>query len=55
MAKKKTATEIITFQCQECKQHNYTTKKNRRKHPERLERNKYCRFEMKHTLHKEMK
>ena len=55
MARKKTGVEIVTFQCQECKEQNYTTKKNKRNHPERLERSKYCRFERKHTLHKEMK
>jgi len=55
MAKKKEATEIITLQCGECKRRNYTTKKNKKKHPDRLERSKYCRFDRKHTLHKEIK
>ncbi|MFC1644237.1 50S ribosomal protein L33 [Candidatus Omnitrophota bacterium] len=55
MAKKKEATEIITLQCQSCKQNNYTSRKNRKTNPDRLERKKYCRFERKHTLHKEVK
>jgi large subunit ribosomal protein L33 len=55
MAKKKEATEIITLQCGECKQRNYTTTKNRRTNTERLEIKKYCRFDKKHTSHKEVK
>jgi large subunit ribosomal protein L33 len=27
--------------------------KNKRKHPDRLEHKKYCRFCRKHTIHKE--
>ena len=55
MAKKKGATEIVTFQCETCKQRNYTSRKNKKKNPDRLELKKYCRFEKKHTVHKEMK
>jgi large subunit ribosomal protein L33 len=55
MAKKKDATEIITLQCQECKRENYSMKKNKKQNPDRLEIKKYCRFDRKHTLHKEMK
>jgi large subunit ribosomal protein L33 len=33
----------------------YTTTKNKKTMPGRLELNKYCRFERKHTLHKETK
>ena len=39
----------------ECKQRNYTTKKNKKNDPDRLEMKKYCRFCRKHTLHKETK
>jgi large subunit ribosomal protein L33 len=46
---------IVTLACQECKRRNYTTSKNRRTHPERIEQKKYCRFCGKHTLHKETK
>ena len=45
----------ITLACTECKQRNYNTKKNKKNDPERLERNKYCRFCHKHPLHKESK
>ncbi|MDP8258367.1 MAG: 50S ribosomal protein L33 [Candidatus Aadella gelida] len=55
MAKKKGATEIISLQCQDCKRRNYSTVKNKRNNPERLERKKYCSFDRKHTAHKETK
>jgi len=45
----------ITLACQECKQRNYNTKKNKKNNPDRLEMNKHCRFCRKHTLHKETK
>ncbi|MBP7830050.1 MAG: 50S ribosomal protein L33 [Kiritimatiellae bacterium] len=47
--------EIITLACTECKQRNYTTTRNKRKTTERVELKKYCRFERKHTPHKEIK
>ncbi|HRZ13647.1 MAG TPA: 50S ribosomal protein L33 [Kiritimatiellia bacterium] len=47
--------EIITLACTECKQRNYTTTRNKRKTTERVELKKYCRFERKHTAHKEIK
>ena len=56
MAKKaKTVVEIIALQCSECKRKNYTTYKNRRNIQGKLELNKYCPFDRKHTLHKEIK
>jgi large subunit ribosomal protein L33 len=55
MAKKKGATEVITLQCETCKRRNYSTMKNKKNNTERLERKKYCRFDRKHTLHKEVK
>ena len=45
--------ELVTLACTECKRRNYTTTKNKRTTPDRLELKKYCRFERKHTLHKE--
>ena len=45
--------EIITLACTECKQRNYMTKKDKRKTPGRLEKKKFCKFERKHTLHRE--
>jgi len=47
--------EIITLACTECKRRNYMSTKDKKKHPDRLELKKYCKFERKHTLHKETK
>lgn len=43
----------ITMACTECKQRNYTTRKNKKNTPDRLELSKYCKFCKKHTVHKE--
>lgn len=43
----------ITMACTECKQRNYTTKKNKKNTADRLEMSKYCKFCKKHTAHKE--
>ncbi|MDR1096020.1 MAG: 50S ribosomal protein L33 [Spirochaetaceae bacterium] len=53
--KKKGAVELVALQCTECKRKNYTTQKNRRNTQEKLEFNKYCPFDRKHTVHKETK
>lgn len=53
--KKKGPVEKIALQCTECKRKNYTTEKNRRNTPGKLELNKYCPFDRKHTLHRETK
>ena len=45
--------DLVILACTECKRRNYTTKKNKRKQPDRLEHKKYCRFCNKHTTHKE--
>ena len=47
--------EIITLQCNDCKNRNYTTTKNRKKHQDRLETQKFCNTCRKHTAHKEVK
>lgn len=47
--------EIITLGCLECKNRNYSTKKNKRNTPDRLERKKYCKTCRSHTPHKEVK
>ena len=48
--------ESITLACTECKQRNYMTTKNKRaENKERLEIKKFCRFERKHTVHREIK
>ena len=45
----------ITLACTECKQRNYNTTKNKKNDPDRLEMKKYCKFCLKHTLHRETK
>lgn len=45
----------ITLRCNECKQRNYNTKKNKKNTPDRIEMMKYCRFCRKHTTHSETK
>jgi len=47
--------DIITLGCTDCKNRNYTTTKNKRNTPQKLEFKKYCRFCRTHTLHKETK
>jgi large subunit ribosomal protein L33 len=47
--------DIITLACTECKQRNYSTTKNKKRTPDRLEFKKYCRFCKTHTPHKETK
>lgn len=46
---------IITLQCPDCKRRNYTTVKNKKNDPDRLELSKYCRWCRKHTAHRETK
>ena len=47
--------EIVTLACTECKRRNYTTMKNKKNDPGRIELKKYCKFCKKETLHKETK
>ncbi|MCD6335773.1 MAG: 50S ribosomal protein L33 [Candidatus Latescibacteria bacterium] len=47
------ARDLVTLACEGCKQRNYSTTKNRRLHPDRIQQKKYCRFCRKHTIHKE--
>ena len=56
MAKKAKGARVkITLACEECKQRNYDTMKNKKNDNERLEMNKYCRFCQRTTKHKETK
>lgn len=52
MAVKEARTNIV-LACNECKQRNYNTIKNKKNNPERIEFNKFCRFCRKHTAHRE--
>lgn len=45
----------VTLACTDCGERNYTTSKNKRKHPERIEFKKYCPRDNRHTLHRETK
>lgn len=45
--------ENIILACQECKNRNYTTQKNKKVNTERIELKKYCKFCKTHTNHKE--
>ena len=45
----------ITLRCDECKQRNYNTVKNKKNTSDRLERSKYCPVCRKHTKHVETK
>ncbi len=51
----KTQRVKITLRCDECKQRNYNTVKNKKNTSDRLERSKYCPFCRKHTKHVETK
>ena len=64
MAKSKGSRIVITLECTECRSSenkrsngvsSYTTKKNRKNTPERLEVKKFCRYCNTHTPHKEIK
>jgi large subunit ribosomal protein L33 len=43
----------ITLACTVCKHLNYTTRKNKRNDPDRVELKKYCRWCGRHTAHRE--
>jgi large subunit ribosomal protein L33 len=45
--------EIIKLRCTKCKKAWYSTTKNKRLHPDRIEQKKYCRFDREHTTFKE--
>ena len=47
--------EKIILECTGCKSRNYFTDKNRRFHPERVERKKFCPRCNGHLAHKESK
>ncbi|GIU85673.1 MAG: hypothetical protein KatS3mg009_0188 [Acidimicrobiia bacterium] len=43
----------VTLACEECKRRNYITVKSKVNDRERIEMKKYCRWDKRHTLHKE--
>ena len=54
-SKKKDVRPVITFASNDCKERNYTSEKNRRNDPGRMEIQKYCKRCQKHTTHRETK
>jgi large subunit ribosomal protein L33 len=55
MAKKAEARIIIHLACTECRERTYTTTKNKRNDPQRLELRKYCPRCRVHRLYREVK
>lgn len=64
MAKNKGSRILITLECTECRSNlnkrspgvsRYSTQKNRRNNPQRIELKKYCSHCNKPTIHKEIK
>ena len=47
--------KMVVLACEDCKERNYTTVKNKKKEKERMELSKYCPTCKKHTAHKETK
>ncbi len=54
-SKKKDVRPVLILACNDCKERNYVTEKNRRNDANRLELNKYCPRCRKHTMHRETK
>ena len=46
---------VILLACTECKERTYTTRKNKKNDPNRIELMKYCPRDRRHTLHREAK
>jgi len=49
------ARPTIQLACTECKERTYTTEKNKKNDPNRLELRRYCPRCRSHTLHRESK
>lgn len=50
---KKDVRIVVTLACNDCKERNYVTTKNRRNDPGRLELKKYCPRCRQHKVHRE--
>ena len=46
---------MVVLACEDCKERNYTTVKNKKNTTEKLELNKFCKWCNKQTVHKEKK
>jgi large subunit ribosomal protein L33 len=49
------ARSLAILACTECKRRNYTTTRNKTNTPARLELQKFCSFDRKRTLHREIR
>ena len=45
--------DVIQLQCTECDRINYTTFRNKKKKSDKITKKKFCRWDNKHTEHKE--
>ena len=45
--------KMVVLACEDCKERNYTTTKNKKTNKERMELKKYCPTCKTHTVHKE--
>jgi large subunit ribosomal protein L33 len=50
---KRAERQLITLACNECRERNYHTEKNRRNDPDRIELKKFCPRCRRHTEHRE--
>jgi len=55
VAKKAAARDFVTLECSECKRQNYRTSKRQKGGTPRLEIKKFCKWDRRHTVHKERK
>ncbi|WP_149402215.1 50S ribosomal protein L33 [Dictyobacter arantiisoli] len=55
MAKSKESRIVVTLACTVCKSRNYTTSKNKKNNPERMELRKYCSTCQEPAPHRETK
>ena len=47
--------EVVHLACEICKKRNYATTKNKKTMTKKIQLKKYCKWDRKHTLHKETK
>lgn len=47
--------KMVILACEDCKERNYTTTKNKKTNKERMELKKFCSRCNRHTVHKETK
>jgi large subunit ribosomal protein L33 len=47
--------KMVVLACEDCKERNYTTTKNKKTNKERMELKKFCSRCNRHTVHKETK